>query len=113
MDAFNGLQKVQRTAITDGALGRQPPQRISIPVVAIAPASTDLRQLTPVSDAAEAAGAFDRLKTKVEVDSDLVRTVHHRAGRRSELQLGGHRHRPDGRLALDAARRTQYATAET
>ncbi len=32
--------------------------------------STDLRQLTLVFDAAEAAGAFDRLKTKVKVDPD-------------------------------------------
>ena len=140
MDAFNALPKEQRTAITDGALGHQPPQRFSIPVVAIAPGteeversiaasrlitmvdalvdhigpkgiavtsagnlrladakmlvdllgtddefaphlpwndgpepvrtSTDLRQLTLVFDAAEAAGAFDRLKTKVKVDSD-------------------------------------------
>lgn len=139
MDAFNALPKEQRTAITDGTLGR-PPKRISIPVVAIAPSteeversiaasrlitmvdaivdhigpkgiavtsagnlrladakmlvdllgtddefaphlpwndgpepvrtSTDLRQLTLVFDAAEAAGAFDRLKTKVKVDPD-------------------------------------------
>ncbi len=32
--------------------------------------STDLRQLTLVFDAAEAAGAFERLKTKVKVDPD-------------------------------------------
>lgn len=139
MDAFNALPKEQRTAITDGALGR-PPKRMRIPVVAIVPSteevegsiaasrlitmvdaivdhigpkgiavtsagnlrladakmlvdllgtddefaphlpwndgpepvrtSTDLRQLTLVFDAAEAAGAFDRLKTKVKVDPD-------------------------------------------
>lgn len=113
MDAFNALPKEQRTAMTDGALGRQPPQRISIPVVAIAPASTDLRQVTLVFDAAEAVGAFDRLKTKVEVDSDWFELSTIERARRSEFQHGGHRHRPGGRLAPDAARRTHYATAET
>jgi hypothetical protein len=138
MDAFNALPMEQRTAITDGAMARRPPQRVSIPVVVIAPSteeleqsiaasrlikmvdalidhigpkgiavtsagnlrladakllvdllgtddefapqrpwnehpepvrtSTDLHQLTLVFDAAEGAGAFDRLKTKVKVD---------------------------------------------
>ncbi len=46
MAAFNALSREQRTAITDGTLGDHSrlPQRISIPVVAIAPTAEELER---------------------------------------------------------------------